>query len=109
MKRVTTIAILVAALAGCGRMTPPHATAADAERGQVALADLQEGRSLLVRKCGGCHQPPMPMAHTAHDWPKMIDEMRSRANLDARQQQLILQYLTVMNEAPSPATQSAKK
>jgi len=109
MKGAAKIVLLVSALAACGRLTPPQATAADAERGHVALGDLQEGRNLLVRKCGGCHQPPMPMAHTAKDWPKMIDEMRTRANLDTRQQQLILQYLVVMNGAPPPPTQSAKQ
>jgi hypothetical protein len=100
--------LVVLASAACGSVSPPYATAVDAERGKVALGDLQEGRTLLVRRCGGCHQPPMPSAHGAHDWPKMIDEMRTRANLDARQQQLILQYLVVMNGAP-PAEKSAKK
>jgi hypothetical protein len=100
--------LMLASAAACSGASPPHATALDAERGKVALTDLQEGRTLLVRRCGGCHQPPMPGAHTTHDWPKMIDEMRTRANLDARQQQLILQYLVVMNGAPPP-TQSAKQ
>lgn len=105
MKRavvIVTLAVLGALAGGCSRTVPPHATAADAERGHVVLADLQEGRALLVRKCGSCHQPPLPAAHVKLDWPKLLDEMATRATLDERQRALILQYLVVMTDSPPP-------
>ncbi len=91
-----TRALLVSlALAGC-RITPPRATPADAQRGNVELAQLAEGRALMVRKCGNCHAPPMPKDHTASEWPAKLDEMAGRANLDPRQRFLIQQYFVVM-------------
>ena len=53
--------VLALCVASCGRM-PPVATAADAERGNVELAELHQGRKLLIRKCGNCHRPPLPDA-----------------------------------------------
>ena len=95
-------AILTLALAACARQMPPMATQVDAERAHVELAQLQEGRTLLVHKCGTCHQPPLPVAHGKIEWPKMLDEMATRSNLDTRQRSLILQYLVVMTDAPPP-------
>ena len=89
------VVVLFAALAGCG-MSPPKATAADAQRANVQLAELQDGRTLMVRKCGGCHAPPMPQEHTAGEWPSKLDEMSERSKLDAKQRYLIQQYFVVM-------------
>lgn len=91
---LVTACVLV--LAACGMSAPPAATALDASRANVALADLQSGRSLLVKKCGGCHRPPMPAEHVAHEWPAKIDEMSKRSNLDVRQRHLIEEYLVTM-------------
>src|SRR6201999_1110800 len=72
--------LLVAALAaGCGG-TLPVATAGDAARAGVALAELQQGRSLVASKCSGCHRTPLPTEHRSEDWPKMIEEMSQRAH-----------------------------
>jgi cytochrome c5 len=92
---------MVAALAAssaCARRSPPQVTVVDAERANVQLADLQQGRKLLLGKCAGCHKTPMPMDHTVAEWPKMIDEMAERSKLDMRQRDLILKYLVVMRE-----------
>jgi hypothetical protein len=86
-------------LIGCAP-PPPHATAVDAERGNVALGELQEGRTLLIRKCGGCHRTPLPTEHTSTEWPTMIDEMAERSKLDAQQRKRIERYLVVMSNAP---------
>ena len=92
-----TFAIVVAlATAACVRSTPPTASAADASRAHIELAELQQGRSLLVTKCGNCHRTPMPSEHAAADWPQKLDEMSSRANLDTAQRHLIEQYLVTM-------------
>ncbi|HEU0031518.1 MAG TPA: hypothetical protein VFQ53_12855 [Kofleriaceae bacterium] len=103
-RRLSIVSLLLASvlaspLAACSRKVPPQATSLDAERANVSLAELQEGRTLTIRKCGNCHQPPMPYEHTAADWPRMLDEMAQRSNLDAKQRHYIEQYLVVMAEA----------
>jgi len=74
-------------------------TAGDAARVHVDLAELREGRELLVRKCGGaCHLAPVPADHAAAEWPGKLDEMSARAGLKPEQRQLIEMYLTAMAE-----------
>ena len=84
------------ALVGCGGMAPPAASPLDANRANVQLADLQNGRSLLLRKCGGCHRVPLPTEHSPHDWPAKLSEMSARAHVDESQRQLIEAYLVTM-------------
>ena len=93
---------LVAALAmsggaGCARSQPPMVSATDAQRGNVELAELQQGRKLLLGKCTNCHSAPMPNAHTAAEWPQKLDEMAARASIDIGQQKLIEKYLVTMS------------
>jgi hypothetical protein len=97
MSRVAVGPLLIALgmLAGCG-MSPPPATAIDASRAHVELADLQQGRSLLVSKCGGCHRTPLPADHRGEAWPEKIDDMSARAKLDVTQRHLIEEYLVTM-------------
>lgn len=90
---------LVLASAACARRVPPHATALDAQRANVELAALEDGRTLLVRKCSGCHRTPMPRDQAAARWPALVDEMAERSSLDAHERQLVLQYLLVMRDA----------
>jgi hypothetical protein len=83
---------------------PPQATALDAQRGNVALAELTEGRTLLIEKCsgdGGCHRTPLPHDARAAEWPEHVEDMAERSNIDARQKKLITQYLAVMSTAPA--------
>ena len=90
--------LLVLACAAC-RVAPPQATAVDAERSHVALAELEHGRELLVQKCGNsCHAAPLPSVHTAGDWPKSLDEMSARASLQPDQRRLIEEYLVAMTK-----------
>jgi len=91
--------VLLAAVAGCG-LSPPKATAADAQRANVQLAELQDGRTLMVRKCGSCHAPPLPSEHGVHEWPTKLDEMAERSKLDQKQRFLIQQYYVVMAAKP---------
>lgn len=86
-----TFAVLVVASVAC---TPPlpHATAADAQRANVALVELERGRTIVVGKCGGCHKPPLPTDH----WQPVMTDMATRAKLDPNQRRLAEQYLSVM-------------
>jgi hypothetical protein len=89
-------AALIAAMLGACAGGPPAATANDAARANLQLADLEHGRSLMMAKCGGCHRAPMPADHRAADWPRSLDEMSARAKLDVMQRQLIEQYLVTL-------------
>ncbi len=94
-----SLACLAAAItfAACARHTPPRATAMDAERAHVSLDELEQGRSLLVAKCGSrCHKTPLPTDKVAAEWPHALDEMAERSNLDAAQRHMIEQYLITM-------------
>jgi hypothetical protein len=92
--------LLLLAVAACAPHAPPPVSAGDAERGHVELAELQQGRTLLVQKCGNsCHVAPMPMQHTAMDWPHSLDEMSDRAHLQPMQRALIEKYLVTMATA----------
>jgi hypothetical protein len=77
-------------------MSPPPASPADAPRANVELAELQNGRSLLLSKCGGCHRPPIPAERQPHDWPTKLQEMSARAHVDVQQRRLIEEYLVTM-------------
>lgn len=87
---------LVLILASC-TYPPPQATAADAQRANIALAELTEGRALLIEKCSdsACHRTPLPH-HRASAWPHEVAQMVERAKIDKREQKLIEQYLVAM-------------
>jgi len=88
-------AIALGTLSACGA-APPVATAGDAARANIALAELEQGRTLLIRKCGNCHQPPLPASQPIAQWPAKVGEMSARSKLEAGQRELIEQYLVVM-------------
>src|SRR5438477_10612597 len=90
--RAFVFAFVLGAFAGCAQRIPPMVNASDAQRANVQLADLEVGRTVLIRKCGGCHQPPMPSDHTAAEWPSKLDEMSMRADLHADERRAIQQY-----------------
>lgn len=88
---------LVVLFAAC-TYPPPQVTAADAQRANIALAELTEGRALLIEKCSdsACHRTPLPQDHRASAWPHEVAQMVERANIDKREQKLIEQYLVTM-------------
>ena len=82
-------------LAACGA-PPPVATAADAQRANVELAELQQGRQIVVTKCAGCHDAPLPSG----PWRKNLDDMANKAKLGAEERRLLVQYMEVMGPLP---------
>lgn len=92
MKRFLFLSIVWAACSP----PPPVATEADAVRAHVELAALQQGRELLIQRCGGCHDVPVPKKRHREDWPKQVAEMAPKAGIDDAQRALIEQYLVTM-------------
>jgi cytochrome c5 len=93
---VPFLALGLALLAACGA-PPPVATAADAQRANVELAELQQGRQLVLSKCSGCHDAPLPSG----PWRSTINDMSNKAKLSAEERRLLVQYMEVM-EPPRP-------
>lgn len=87
--------LALAVLAGC-TPPPPLATPADAERAHVALAELSQGRDLLIAKCGACHDVPQPNAEPRAKWPAQVLDMGKRAGLAPEDEHLLEQYLMTM-------------
>ena len=87
-------AVLLAAACGA---PPPHATAADAQRASVALAELETGRSLLLEKCGRCHVAPHPKKYAAMEWPAKVGDMVERSKIDPAQRKSIELYLMTLS------------
>jgi len=58
-----------------------------------------EGAQLLQRYCGQCHAPPAPAAHTAREWPQVVERMKQhmvtqgKAMPDREQLREITDYL----------------
>ncbi len=95
MKRLAFVALI---LLGC-TPPPPIATAADADRAHVPLAELSQGRDLLLQRCGGCHDVPRPGDAARDKWPALMDDMGQRAGIDRSQRHLIEQYVLAMDLA----------
>jgi hypothetical protein len=99
LRRMATmaLAIIVVCIAACARRMPPRATPLDAERAHVSVDELDHGRSLLLAKCGSrCHKAPLPTDKVASEWPKALDEMAPRADLNGPDRHAIEQYLLAM-------------
>jgi hypothetical protein len=90
--------VVVALVWGC-TPPPPIATAADADRAHVPLAELSQGRDLLLQRCGGCHDVPRPGDAARDKWPALMDDMSQRAGLVGPQRHLIEQYVLAMDLA----------
>ena len=101
---------LLAILSACSAklMVP---TQADADRGTakfpgVTLAQLTDGKKLYEDNCGTCHALINPKSESEKEWREMVPLMSAKVNkkagsevLDAKKQELILQYVLVMHEA----------
>lgn len=85
-------------LAGCGASmivhpTDAHVRWADARWPGTTLEQLQDGRSLYVHKCAGCHALRRPTQVVGRGWPRKFDEMAGKAHLTRQEYALIGRYL----------------
>lgn len=92
--------LLVGALAlvGCARPWLPVAVEADLPRIQArwpgaTLESLNHGRTLVIRRCSSCHQPPSPQDELAEDWPLEVSDMAERSGLRDGEGELLNLYL----------------
>src|SRR3954464_4396425 len=86
----------VCLLLSCSTTMPPEVTpqmAAAATGRQVTMAQLERGRILFGSRCIECHALPAVNAHSASQWPHLIDAMAGRASLKPDEQQAMLTYV----------------
>lgn len=103
MRRWLVLAVVLAgALAACGGSPFPEPVAADTARAtplfpDVTLAELRQGRSLYLSRCGGCHALKRPQELPPEQWRVEVDEMRSKngVKLSDAEAQAIVRYLAV--------------
>ena len=70
-----------------------------ANSNQTLPEPQSQGAQLLQRYCGQCHAPPAPAAHTAREWPQVVERMKQhivtqgKAMPDREQLREIADYL----------------
>ena len=89
-------------LGACGGSAIPEPSAADASRGaahfpDVTLAELEQGRTLYVSRCGSCHVLKRPAELPAEQWASEVSKMRTKngVKLSDAEAQAITRYLFV--------------
>ncbi len=92
---------LALALSGCVDQTPQpgpaHLQYAATHGIATTLPDLQEGRTLVLRKCAGCHSSYRFKNGTPEGWPAIMDSMALEAKLTPHQDSLIRNYLLIIS------------
>ena len=68
----------------------------------TTVSTLNEGRALYVRRCGTCHSLYAPAEFAEPEWRASIAEMRDRAHVQPREEDLILKYLVAVGAPRGP-------
>jgi mono/diheme cytochrome c family protein len=101
-RRLLPVALVVGALAAAGcaaalrQATPEDAVRLAPRWPETAVADLQRGRSLYVRRCSGCHNLVLPRAFPAERWPGLVDGMAARARLGPGEREDVARFLVAV-------------
>jgi hypothetical protein len=65
----------------------------------TVLSQLEEGRTLYIQKCSGCHTLRLPSEFTEEKWGTIIQEMKMKAKLDEEESRKVLQYIVTIKVA----------
>jgi hypothetical protein len=94
----------------CSACAPwlPRASASDTAfareyRPQATLGELEQGRTLYVRRCASCHSLKDPASVAAREWPAKIAEMQVEhdVELQPHEAKLIETYLYAISRRSS--------
>ncbi len=71
----------------------------------TTLAELERGRELYVRRCGGCHALQLPARRPDLDWERSVREMtaRSRTPIAPEEADAITRFLVTVAGAAREA------
>jgi mono/diheme cytochrome c family protein len=99
--RRALLLLIAAAGAACAGVELPRPSPADALHAAnrwpgTSQRDLEEGRSLYLSRCTGCHRAIGPERFPEEAWRGHIEEMRERARLASTDVDLLHRYLATM-------------
>lgn len=91
-------------LIGCAGRSIPEPTAKHvefAEKGGYpsTLPSLRNGRKLYVNRCSGCHTLHGPAQFSSRDWPQIVLDMQSNAEINEDQARDVTRYLVALAAA----------
>lgn len=89
---ITSLAIFVGLAIGCS-VALQLPTVADAQRENVSLDTLLQGRQLYINNCASCHTLYLPNHLTRNEWHKQMEPMQKKAKISDKQKDIILKYL----------------
>jgi nitrate/TMAO reductase-like tetraheme cytochrome c subunit len=95
-------------LAGCAAAIP-HPTLIHAQRANVALPMLEQGRSLFLARCGNCHLTPAPDSRSPAEWARLVPEMSQDAELTADEAAQVLAFLQAFASGPLPDAHAQRR
>lgn len=70
-------------------------------------AQLEQGRTLYVNHCGGCHALVPPQKHSGDRWKTELAQMAPRAKLREPDRELVLRYLLTASRQTAEARRAA--
>ena len=65
----------------------------DATAQKTTLEKLQQGRTLYINKCAGCHNLYLPSSYTNKAWTPILERMQQPARITDSEKELIGAYL----------------
>ena len=80
-------------VAALSEVNPELMAAAEKRFPGIKASDITEGQRFYYSKCGNCHSLPEITSEKAEKWPKIMDWMAPKANMDEIQKQKTLQYV----------------
>src|SRR4051812_34808766 len=94
---------LLLGLSACTSPVPrPNASATRAARERwpgTTRVQLENGRSLFLARCSGCHNLPKPTDYSAQEWRPIVERMEPLAKLTNEQGELVLRYVVAIRES----------
>ena len=96
------LAFLLSACAGSRAIPEPNAKHLEfAERNGYAttLVSLKNGRRLYVNRCSSCHTLHNPSAFSAKEWPTLVQDMATNAEINEDQVRDITRYVVAVAAA----------
>lgn len=60
---------------------------------EVVVSALEEGKSLMEKKCANCHSLFAPKEFKAEQWPSIMKRMQKKARIDDNETALIQSYI----------------
>jgi hypothetical protein len=100
-ERSVCVALFICLSVGCQSISYTPAPAVNSQMvaasvikgSHVNFAMLDEGRTLLVRRCIECHTLPPLWRYRTDEWPGIVSSMAHRASLKPEEREAIVAYI----------------